>query len=703
MTCALLLTVHFHEPRYHGAGQWPPSPMRLFQALVAGAADGAHLPEDARAALEWLERLQPPEIVAPPAVLGQRYINYVPNNDADAGKNPIEAPRSGKTIHPWIFETEAPIHYLWKPIEDGPHARRLCVLTERLHHFGRGVDPAWAAAQILPEKEARTEISGQGIHHLPSGPAITKQAVPIAGTLRSLERRFALNRKKFNRLNGKLAFSQPPKPLMREVSYDAPPDRVLYELRDETRGFLRVPSREAITLTKTLLNGAAERLKQEFPDRAETFERLVIGRGADAADKTRRMRLVPLPSIGTEYVDRTIRRLLVEIPQDCPIRRDTLLWAFDGLTWHNLDGVVLGSLVRANDRQMLENYERSSTLWQTETPVALGAGRRRIGKGDTKAGVERLAEEDRAIAEVRQALRHANIAQQPTGIEVQREPFSTRGAPCNDVTSGRFDKHALWHVRMSFEQPVAGPLVIGNGRFAGLGVMSPVDATPDVLAFRIVAGLEPRANAETIALALRRAAMARVQALLGLRERESLPGWFTGHETEGGPLRGGNHTHLAFLADLARDRVLIVPPHCFDRRTKREPHYMRMLADAMRGFSVLRAGKAGVLELRADAVDADDPLLGRSRVWESITPYAATRHPRRESVDAALITDALRELNRRNLPRAQVEVTEILEPFGKPLARLRLRFVTAHAGPILLGRTLHKGGGLFEMAPYENE
>ena len=703
MTCALLLTIHFYEPRYHGAGLWPPSPMRLFQALVAGAAEGANLQEDTRSALEWLERLQPPEIVAPPAALGQRYVNYVPNNDADAAKDPIETPRAGKTIHPWILETEAPIHYLWAPIEDGSQARQLCALAERLHHLGRGVDPAWCAARILTEEEARTEIAGQGIHHRPSGSASTKQAAPIAGTLRSLERRFALNREKFTRLNGKPAFSQPPKPLLREVSYDATPDRVLYELRDEARGFLRVPPRDAVTLTKTLLNGAAERLKWEFPDRAETFERLVIGRGADSADKMRRIRLVPLPSIGSAHVDRSIRRLLVEIPQDCPIRRDTLLWAFDGLAWHDADGVVFGSLARTDDRQMLKNYERASTLWQTEIPVALGSGRRRLGKGDTKTGAERLSEEGRAIAAVLQALRHADIAQYPNGIEVQREPFNAKGTHCSDLIPGRFDKHALWHVRMRFEQPVAGPLVIGDGRFAGLGVMSPVEAVTDVLTFRIVAGLEPRANAEPVTHALRRATMSRVRAALRLRERKKLPSWFTGHEAEGAPLRGGSHEHLAFIADLARSRVLIVPPHRFDARARRERHHMRTLADAMQDFSVLRVGKAGVLRLHADTIDADDPLLGRSRVWESITPYAATRHPRRESVDAALVADALRELDRRNLPRAEVEVTEILEPFGKPLARLRLRFATAHAGPILLGRTLHKGGGVFGMAPSNDE
>lgn len=72
----LVISVTFLHGRYHGSrGQgerdpWPPSPLRLFQALVAGARSGcrASLWTDAKIeAFRWLERLDPPGIVAPPA------------------------------------------------------------------------------------------------------------------------------------------------------------------------------------------------------------------------------------------------------------------------------------------------------------------------------------------------------------------------------------------------------------------------------------------------------------------------------------------------------------------------------------------------------------------------------------------------------------------------------------------------------------
>lgn len=33
-------------------------------------------------------------------------------------------------------------------------------------------------------------------------------------------------------------------------------------------------------------------------------------------------------------------------------------------------------------------------------------------------------------------------------------------------------KHQLWHVMIEFVAPVDGPLVLGDGRFVGLGVMA---------------------------------------------------------------------------------------------------------------------------------------------------------------------------------------------------------------------------------------
>ena len=107
MAGALLLVVRFHEGRYHGTGPWPPAPARLFQALVAGAAEGGAIPRSSGVALEPLEGLEPPAIVAPPARAGQSFRSFVPNNDLDskgADLARVAEIRAPKQMRPWLFE-----------------------------------------------------------------------------------------------------------------------------------------------------------------------------------------------------------------------------------------------------------------------------------------------------------------------------------------------------------------------------------------------------------------------------------------------------------------------------------------------------------------------------------------------------------------------------------------------------------------------
>src|SRR4051794_14427129 len=73
----------FHGRRDDGEPEWPPSPLRLFQALVAASGLGRESRSAApsRRALQWLEQQTPPHVVAPPARTGLAIRMAVPNND----------------------------------------------------------------------------------------------------------------------------------------------------------------------------------------------------------------------------------------------------------------------------------------------------------------------------------------------------------------------------------------------------------------------------------------------------------------------------------------------------------------------------------------------------------------------------------------------------------------------------------------------
>src|SRR5262249_37316688 len=59
-------------------------------------------------------------------------------------------------------------------------------------------------------------------------------------------------------------------------------------------------------------------------------------------------------------------------------------------------------------------------------------------------------------------------------------------------TSLRFTKERLWHVEIGFGRPVPGPLLIGDGRYLGLGLMAPVCRVDGVFTFAIANGRRSR-------------------------------------------------------------------------------------------------------------------------------------------------------------------------------------------------------------------
>ena len=75
-----------HDDR--SSAEWPPHPARLFSALVAAWADVDEPDAGERAALAWLEALDPPEITCDPNPARRAVVDvYVPVNDAFAGGN----------------------------------------------------------------------------------------------------------------------------------------------------------------------------------------------------------------------------------------------------------------------------------------------------------------------------------------------------------------------------------------------------------------------------------------------------------------------------------------------------------------------------------------------------------------------------------------------------------------------------------------
>jgi len=282
-----------------------------------------------------------------------------------------------------------------------------------------------------------------------------------------------------------------------------------------------------------------------------------------------------------------------------------------------------------------------------------------------------------------------------TSVRFQREPFDLRGIRVEQFAEGtQFSKHCLWHVEIEFELLVSGPLVIGDGRFLGLGVMRPASPPAGVYAFAIESGLQPNPDPARLAKALRRAVMARARDVLGTHR---LPSYFSGHPEDGSAGRS-EEPHLAFAFDPLQQQLLVVTPGHLDRRNyRRDAEHATTLELALEGLQQLRAGKDGYLQLRPVIVDTTcHRLFQSSHVWESCTPYDVNRYARKSTADTVLKHDVLNECERRGLPRPEVTVLKwkAVSRFGLQ-GWLRLEFKRAVPGLIILGSSRYIGGGLF--------
>jgi CRISPR-associated protein Csb2 len=377
-------------------------------------------------------------------------------------------------------------------------------------------------------------------------------------------------------------------------------------------------------------------------------------------------------------------------------------------------------LTEASDLGMLGHYgighpglghrPVTSQIWHTVTPTALPAHRPGGGAKARINGSERLMAEGGAAAAVRAALHHAGIGIPVTEIRVQREPWAVKGERAEAFASGsRFAADRLWHVRVTFAAPVAGPLVLGDGRFVGLGLMAPERTAPrDVLVFALTSGCRPPVGQrEAMMQAVRRALMS-----LARQPDGTVPSLFSGHGDDAGPARSGQHNHVYLFAldtdgDGLLDRLCVVAPWRIDRSWRPDPQRAakngdeRWMFDRVASSLVeVRAGAAGLLRLSAPTDVAEDGPFGRSRTWRSLTPYRPTRHcgtrPDAAAAATAIIDDVVLECTRRGLPRPEARVLRLdTGPRGGLSARVSLHFATAMAGPLILGRDAHQGGGLF--------
>ena len=296
--------VRFHDGRYHGMGDWPPSPARLFQALVAGIGQDGPLSDNASKPLEWLEALDPPVIAAPTMKPGMTIpMHFVPNNDLDAlgglASNLPKTRTAYKVWKPKLFNQQAAFLYGW-PFDETddslPHAQRICEQAERLYQLGRGIDQAWAVGAVIdPQQLEELLLAYRGVVHRPTGADKVKVlACPQQGSLKSLKDRYKTMSQRFSPQRrgpvGQAAIRTGAETRFTQTAYNSPPGSQVFELASRTNQTDKIawPLYRISTLVMATRDSAVAKLKGSLPDQESQIEKCLVGRKADGTDAARR-------------------------------------------------------------------------------------------------------------------------------------------------------------------------------------------------------------------------------------------------------------------------------------------------------------------------------------------------------------------------------------------------------------------------------
>lgn len=487
----LCVSVTFLDPLFHGRGdhapEWPPSPMRLFQALLAAAHAGCRSAawSDARAAaFRWLERQPPPLIVAPRAHLSRRCTYFLPNNDSD--KIPQRQDRlTSKVAQPHRLMGGQTVHYLWALESDTGGAAASAVETLRadargLLALGWGLDQVAGCCRVMKDNEAaqlpgqrwrpwRTHLSGQ-----------QPWRIPMDGTLGDLEE---CHQSFTVRIRG-LRYTPPREPSRFNKVYYLrdtflpPRAYAVFELR-KGEAFRAADTAIAAAMLRSLACRRAQKDTHTFPGGSETY----VAGHVDVQEKTsHRFSYLPLPTIGHEYADGMIRRLVVVEPfgSDGAQAR----WAERRLRGAILrdreerDCGVLLDLWRSSSRRILDKYVGENRSWSTVTPVVLP------GFDD---GKQIKAEKLVLKAAARAGLASGVIEH----LALRKAPFWPGSQHAHHYFAPEYlAQFPRWHVWMQLRKPIAGPLAIGAGRHVGLGLFAVTD---------VVSSIAPESHSHTAA------------------------------------------------------------------------------------------------------------------------------------------------------------------------------------------------------------
>ncbi|WP_420440327.1 type I-G CRISPR-associated protein Csb2 [Candidatus Palauibacter sp.] len=213
------------------------------------------------------------------------------------------------------------------------------------------------------------------------------------------------------------------------------------------------------------------------------------------------MAIIPIPYIAFEHADGRLLGMAVSLPDAMAETAQDAIYRAIG-RWERAASrsaeisapplsLTLGSEQRLGLRRVAgpadltslrpNVWRKPSRRWVSATPIALPRHPGSLSRGNAAVRREAWA---RAEAAVRLACTHVGLPA-PVVAKMSLSPF-IRGArkvahfPAfrQGGRDGKPVRRQLVHAELLFADPVRGPLTLGSGRFAGLGLMRPLSEPP---------------------------------------------------------------------------------------------------------------------------------------------------------------------------------------------------------------------------------
>lgn len=456
--------------------EWPIEGDRLFSALVASWGARGCRPEEAEA-LRWLERQSAPRVRASGWTQRSSETFFVPPNDAriERGKKAADVFPALRKRQPRRFAVacpeEAVVRYSWREEPEPTVLGALDRLARDTSYLGASRSLVRCRFQQGEEDDA--EPVGRWVY---------------PGRLDELVRRFEEKRRPL-----------PGVPVLvgRARAADPPPragvfaDRwLVFEHLDGEMPALLASALVARTIRDAILSGyRREGLGDRIPE-------VVSGHAPDGGPaRTAHLAIVPLAFVGFPFADGRVLGYALVPPRDSGLLGDETfrrvlrrLAPVDDERGHRVLTIATPAGTEAGRAFRIELAPRSE-----------GAGRRSLDPGLYTRPARRFASvtpivldrhlKERGAARIDEIAEQLRLACERIGLPRPSAVVPNRHSALEGAASVRLEGAPAWtrwrlpdelasrqlvHAVLDFAEPVRGPVLLGAGRFCGLGLMRPV-------------------------------------------------------------------------------------------------------------------------------------------------------------------------------------------------------------------------------------